>query len=82
MTKVLKKAKKRSTPKTGAQRGRPADPNKRDKRYQLKHHPEELELWRIAAATTGRKLGDWIATALNGEAKTAHHVPVLKRGGK
>lgn len=73
----MKQATATTTPNAG---GRP----KSDKpgRYQLRHFDDELPRWRVAAASCGKTLPDWIQETLNAEAARATHVAMLKREGR
>lgn len=66
--------------KSKATRGRPADVE-HPERYPVRHDGDQIARWRLAAATCGLTLQDWIRSALDGEAGRAHHVPTLKREG-
>lgn len=62
-----------------ATRGRPASAHVG--RYPIRRHDEQEQAWRVAAATCGISLQDWIRSTLDAEAKRATHIPQLKREG-
>ncbi len=57
--------------------GRPADEHAL--RYMLRHHASQLDVWRVAAATCGMTVAEWIRSTLDAESARATHVPLAKR---
>lgn len=57
--------------------GQPASPHK--ERFMLRHHEEQMVVWRNAAATSGLTLPEWMRQTLDAEARKATHVPIVKR---
>jgi hypothetical protein len=60
--------------------GRPASPF--PERYPLRHDDDQRSAWAQAAATCGLSLPEWIRATLDGEARKATHVPMIKREGR
>lgn len=58
-------------------RGQPASPHK--ERFMLRHHEEQMVVWRNAATTSGLTLPEWMRQTLDAEARKATHVPIVKR---